>query len=199
MAQALLSGVRGAEYELRSQRKDIETAERLSKGRDEVTHGHAVKIRVEIGEQRAELGSLRKNLTEMNALIRQRNEVDRRELEERKLLGPDGLPRIGRFEAAGWTVPTPYQVYAFLFVVAEGFRESDFFASGSLGARLVAVAVTMFTLLGINSAKNHLSLQVRTKLRAMDARAIDEVHALPARRERDEVEVAGPLLAGSDH
>lgn len=183
MARALLSGLRGAEYEIKRQGAAVETAERLSRVRDEVTHGHAKHLRAEVDGQRAELGALRKGLADMSELIRERNQIERRNVEEAKLIGPDGLPRMSRWESAGWTIPTPYQVYAFLFVVAEGFRESDFFAPGTLGARCAALAVAMFTLLGINAAKNHLSLQVRTKLRAFDARALEEVHSLPAHKE----------------
>lgn len=183
MAQALLSGVRGAEYELRKQREDIETAERLSRGRDEVTHGHAIKTRAEIGEQRAEFGALRKTVVELNSLVRERVEIEQQKVADAKLLGPDGLPRISRWEAAGWGIPSPHAVYTFLFVVAEAVRESDFFPVGSLGARAAALAVAAFTLLGINAAKNHLSLQVRTKLRAFDAKALEDVHSLPSHKE----------------
>lgn len=183
MATALLSGIKGLRYDSDRVTALAESAERQSRFRDEATHAHARALRAAAENQQRDLATLGQHVSEMSGLIRERNEIERRDLEERRALGPDGLPRMSRWEAAGWGIPSPHAVYTFLFVVAEAVRESDFFPVGSLGARAAALAVAAFTLLGINAAKNHLSLQVRTKLRAFDAKALEDVHSLPPHKE----------------
>lgn len=180
---AFTRALRGAEYELRAQREQAAAAEKNSKFNHEITHGHAKVLRVEIDAQRTELSAARRALSEMNTLIRERAEIERAALKQAKILAPSGVPRLSRWAAAGWTIPTPYQVYAGLFVIAEGFRESEFFAPHTLGSRLVTCALAMFALLGINSAKNYISLQVRSKLRAFDERAMEDLHSLPPHKE----------------
>ena len=81
-----------------------------------------------------------------------------------------------RWQDAGWKPPTPHQVMAVMFVATEAFRESEFFPSGTPGAKIVGLLLTVFALVGISEAKNYLSPQVMNKLRAVDDKALEEIH-----------------------
>lgn len=173
--EALKGALRGIEYEQRTAREARATDAQLSRGGHEFTQGAIRAHRGETDRLAAQIAVVRSNVSEVLALVRAVPRV-----EALAVTAPSG---ITRWEAAGWGIPSPHAVYTFLFVVAEAVRESDFFPVGSLGARAAALAVAAFTLLGINAAKNHLSLQVRTKLRAFDAKALEDVHSLPSHKE----------------
>lgn len=68
-----------------------------------------------------------------------------------------------------WRVPSPHEVLTVLVVVAAGMEQGEFFPPGSLGARLVSLAMLVFAMTGIASARNYLPGRVRAKVEAFEA------------------------------
>lgn len=174
--KALTRALSGVEYELREQREAVATCERLARSRDEITQGAIRAHRVETDRQLVEVSALRRHVGDIFALVRTaRTEPQKSDAVTSPFSG-------SRWERAGWKPPTPHQVLAILFIVTEALRESEVFPTGSNGARIVGLLLTVFALLGINEAKNYQSPQIMNKLRAVDERALEDIHNEGARR-----------------
>jgi hypothetical protein len=89
---------------------------------------------------------------------------------------------MSKITDAGWRFPTPHEVMAALFLIAEGAREADVFEPGSKMIKALALFLTVCAIAGIASAAKRLPERVRSKLEAFE-KADGEVSAQPVEKE----------------
>lgn len=80
---------------------------------------------------------------------------------------------VDHWRDAGWRPPTPHQVLAFLMLTAACVAVTGI--GPDWLAKLCVVLTAGTGGAGISAAKNYLSPQVRNKLEAVDARALDDI------------------------
>jgi hypothetical protein len=84
---------------------------------------------------------------------------------------------MGKLDEAGWKFPTPHEVLGVVVVLLAAAEQADFFAAGTVGAKLVGLAMLVASMTGIASARNHLPGRVKAKLEAFE-KADGEVSAV---------------------
>lgn len=72
-----------------------------------------------------------------------------------------------------WRVPTPHEVFTFLFVLVEAVRESGVCAPGSPAAHVLVMLSLALGIVGVGAAERHLSPRVRALLAERDERRRD--------------------------
>ena len=164
---AATRAMRGAEYELRAQRQDIETLERLSRGGHEVTQGSIRALRVETDRQSVEVSAVRRHLGELLALVRS---IDAKRIEVAPVTDSSS-----RWEQAGWRLPTPHQVLWVVMSAALGIEFLGLAPPGTFVAKVCQLVAWLCGSKGIELARNYVSPQLRAKADAFDARAIKEL------------------------
>ena len=75
---------------------------------------------------------------------------------------------MGTDDYGRWRVPTPHEVFTFLFIIVESARESGVFAPTSGVGRVLAVLATSFAVVGVSAARSYVSPRIRQILESHD-------------------------------
>lgn len=75
---------------------------------------------------------------------------------------------MGTDDNGSWRIPTPYEVFTFIFILVEAARESGTFAPTSGPGRVLALFATATAIVGVSAAKSHVSPRIRGILEDRD-------------------------------